>query len=192
MTHTMAADLRRIPVLSGNAPQLDIAQLPSTPSTLFQWWLEAAVEADVPEPHAMTVSTMSQDGIPDARVLTLKDFGERGWAFASTKSSAKGQQLDAHPYAALSFWWQPLVRSIRIRGKVVEASHEESLADLAARSAAAQRDTDPADWTRWWVVPEQVEFWQGAQDRRHHRIVYRADGDGWMIDLPNSTAPTDS
>ncbi len=183
MTRSVATNLRNIPVLAGMAPALDGATLPPTPSTLFASWLEAAISAEVAEPHAMVLSTIGQDGVPDARVLTLKDFGTRGWAFASTTSSVKGQQLAAHPYAALTFWWQPLVRSVRIRGRVIEASREESFADLAARSAAAQLDTDAAEWVRWWVVPDEVEFWQGSKDRRHHRIVYLAHDNRWQKHL---------
>lgn len=68
-----------------------------------------------------------------------------------------------------------------------EASRAESLADLQARSAAAQRDTDPEEWSVWRVVPDRVEFWQGSQDRRHHRIVYTADGTRWRLEAPEGT-----
>lgn len=186
MSDQMRARLRALPVLHGSAPGLDTDALPPSPSILFQHWLEHAVQAGVAEPHTMTLSTADHDGMPDARVLTLKDFDERGWAFASTKSSVKGYQLGARPYAALTFWWQPLVRSIRIRGEVREASRQESLADLRARSTAAQRDTDPDDWTVWRLVPSRVEFWQGSQDRRHIRIVYIAEGTDWRVEAPSS------
>jgi pyridoxamine 5'-phosphate oxidase len=62
---------------------------------------------------------------------------------------------------------------------VVEASRDESLADLRARSTAAQDGVDADDWRLWRVVPERVEFWQGSQDRRHTRIVFIRQQDGW-------------
>lgn len=148
---------------------------------LFLEWLEGARCAGVAEPHAMTLSTVDQDGVPDARMLVLEDVDERGWAFASTKSSMKGSQLLANPQAALTFWWQPLVRSVRVRGPVLEASRSESLADLRARSAAAQEGVDPDDWTLWRVVADRVEFWQGSPDRRHTRIVYVRESGAWRV-----------
>lgn len=180
----MRSRLRALPALTGDAPPLDFAALPADPLELFTTWFQYAVATGVKEPHAMTLATVGDDGVPDVRVLVLKDADIRGWAFASTKSSIKGQQLAQQPHAALTFWWQPLVRSVRLRGPVVEASREESLADLRARSAAAQQDVDPDDWRLWRVQPTRVEFWQGARDRRHKRIVYVADGEQWNLIKP--------
>ncbi|KZE91330.1 pyridoxine/pyridoxamine 5'-phosphate oxidase [Microbacterium sp. TNHR37B] len=176
MTDDTRALLRSLPSLAGTAPSWDADRLPDDPVSLFLDWLDGARRAGVPEPHAMTLSTVDESGVPDARVLVLKDVDDRGWAFASTRRSAKGRQLEAAPQAALTFWWQPLVRSIRVRGRVGEASGEESLADLHARSAAAQHGIDPDDWTLWRVVPTRVEFWQGSADLRHLRIVYTREG----------------
>jgi pyridoxamine 5'-phosphate oxidase len=184
MPEDMRSYLRALPALTGNAPELTTAALPADPIEYFKNWLQQAVVADVAEPHAMTLATLDAQGVPDARTLVLKDLDERGWAFASTKSSTKGQQLQHHPYAALMFWWQPLVRSVRLRGPVEEASRAESLADLRARSAAAQQDVEPDDWAVWRVVPDQVEFWQGSQDRRHTRIIYVKKGDHWRLEVP--------
>ncbi|GAA4474785.1 pyridoxal 5'-phosphate synthase [Enteractinococcus fodinae] len=181
----MRSQLRTLPALTGDAPPIDFAALPADPLDLFTTWLQHAVAAGVEEPHAMTLSTVGDKGMVDARVLVLKDVDTRGWAFASTKSSIKGQQLAQHPYAALTFWWQPLVRSVRLRGPVIESSREENLADLRARSAAAQRDVNPDDWAVWRLQPTRVEFWQGAQDRRHTRIVYAANGDQWHMATEN-------
>jgi pyridoxamine 5'-phosphate oxidase len=179
MTAETRAMLRALPSLTGAAPPLDLEALPDDPVALFLDWLVSARRAGAAEPHAMMLSTVDDDGMPDARILVLKDVDERGWAFASTRSSVKGGQLDAEPHAALTFWWQPVVRSVRIRGRVVEASRDESLADLRARSTAAQDGVDADDWRLWRVVPDRVEFWQGSQDRRHTRIVFIRQQDGW-------------
>lgn len=182
MTDSTRALLRSMPSLAGEPPSWDVGELTPDPTVMFLAWLALARSSDVPEPHAMTLSTVDANGVPDGRVLLLKDVDARGWAFASTRSSVKGAQLAGQPYAALTFWWQPLVRSVRVRGSVVEASREESLADLRARSAAAQDGVDPDDWTLWRVLPTRVEFWQGSPDRQHVRIVYLRDGDGWRIE----------
>lgn len=179
MTAETRALLRTLPSLTGVAPPLDLEALPDDPIALFLDWLDTARQAGVAEPHAMTLSTVDADGMPDARILVLKDVDEGGWAFASTRSSVKGEQLDAEPHAALTFWWQPVARSVRIRGRVVEASRDESLADLRARNAAAQDGVDADDWRLWRVVPDRVEFWQGSPDLRHTRIFFTREQDGW-------------
>ncbi|MBS1675409.1 MAG: pyridoxamine 5'-phosphate oxidase family protein [Actinobacteria bacterium] len=179
MDTVTAAWLRARPALTGTAPALHRDSTPQEPLALFQNWITAAAEDGVPEPHAMTLATVDADGLPDARTLLLKDVDERGWAFAGPRSSAKGRQLAANPVAALSFWWQPVLRAVRVRGPVQEASREDSAADLATRSAAARAGVAEGDWVLWRVVPTRVEFWQGAPDRRHTRIVYTPDADGW-------------
>jgi len=175
----LAGWLRAQPSLTGSAPALDLDALPAHPDDLFRDWITAAADAGVPEPHAATLATVDADGLPDARTLILKDVSPRGWAFASTRSSAKGAQLAAAPAAALAFWWQPIVRAVRVRGSVEEATPEESAADLAARSAAARADVNPGDWVLWRIRPVHVEFWQGSPDRRHARILFDRVGDTW-------------
>ena len=171
--------LASIASLTGTPPALDPAALPGDPVELFLTWLDQAVAAGAPEPRAMTLSTVDGDGLPDSRVLILKDVSARGWAFASTASSRKGQQLAQLPVAALGFWWQPLMRAVRVRGEVIGATAEESAADLAARSPAARAGVDAHDWRLWYLRPTRVEHWQGSPDRRHTRIVDVRDGDAW-------------
>ena len=69
-----------------------------------------------------------------------------------------------------------MARAVRIRGIVREASRADSDADLAARSASARGGV--AAWGAgcyWRIEPTRVEFWQGAADREHTRIVYLRD-----------------
>lgn len=171
--------LRGRHALTGDAPEWDLSALPADPIVLFREWLLRAADDGVPEPHTVTLATVDADGVPDARTLIIKRVDEQGWAFASTRSSRKGDQLEAASAAALNFWWQPQVRAVRVRGRVQEASAEESAADLAARSASAREGIAPGDWVLWRIVPTRVEFWQGARDRRHTRAVYEPSEDGW-------------
>ncbi|BDZ46523.1 pyridoxine/pyridoxamine 5'-phosphate oxidase [Naasia aerilata] len=184
MTSDTAAWFRSIPSLTGAAPSPDLGRLPTDPVELFLAWLRVALEHGVPEPLATTLATVDAEGVPDSRTLILKDVDSRGWAFAGPASSGKGAQLASAPAASLNSWWQPLARAVRVRGPVVEASREESDADLAARHPAARAEVAAGDWTLWRVEAIRVEFWQGAADRRHLRIVYtrsESAGRGWEL-----------
>lgn len=183
MTDDVRRRLAAIPALTGTAPRLDLTVLPDDPIDVFLDWLQEAVAAGVPEPRTMALATAGAEGLPDARMLILKDAGQRGFAFASTASSRKGAQLAENPVAALSFWWQPQARAVRVRGPVVEADANESAADLAARSPQAQSLVAEGDWRLWFVRPERIEFWQGSPDRKHLRIVYTASETGWHRDV---------
>lgn len=169
--------LRGLGALRGSAPEFAVATVPVEPSELFRDWLEGAVAAGVAEPHAATLATVDAEGVPDARTLLLKDVGPVGWAVAGPLASAKAAQLAARPVAALNFWWQPLVRAVRVRGTVRQGTPAEVRADLAARPAAS--GLGPDDWMLWWIDPVRVEFWQGAPDRNHTRLVYERRDGSW-------------
>lgn len=179
MTSSFASWLRAQPSLAGSAPALDTVSLPDEPHVLFEQWLRGAAAAGVAEPHVTTLSTVDADGLPDARALILKDAGTRGWAVAGPRSSAKAEQLAVRPVAALSFWWQPIVRAVRLRGGMQPATAREIAADFEARPESARVGLTSADWMLWWLAPTHVEFWQGSPDRRHTRIMYERQGESW-------------
>ncbi|MGN6502864.1 MAG: pyridoxine/pyridoxamine 5'-phosphate oxidase [Pseudolysinimonas sp.] len=131
--------LRSLPSLVGEPVPFDPASHPPTPQELFRQWFQDAQDAGVPEPHAMALSTIGSDGIPDSRMLVLKDLTPGGaWCFAGGQDSAKGQQLTQHPVAALMFYWREQVRSVRLRGRITEASADEARSDFLARHADAR------------------------------------------------------
>ncbi|MGX1504302.1 UNVERIFIED_CONTAM: pyridoxamine 5'-phosphate oxidase [Streptomyces graminofaciens] len=118
-------------------PGFDPAGAPGEPLPLFHRWFGEAVAAGQPEPHTMTLATVDAQGRPDARIVMLHDADGHGWHFASHATSAKGRQLAARPEASLVFYWAAQGRQVRVRGRVVPASSEESGADLHARSTGA-------------------------------------------------------
>ena len=134
--------LRRLTSLEGCPPgAFDAGSSPLDPTTLFREWFSSAVADGLPEPHAMTLSTVDADGSPDARVLILKDVTEGCWWFASSSESAKGRQLGASPAAALTFYWPAHARSVRIRGPVMAATATQSADDFGARGLGARAVT---------------------------------------------------
>ena len=130
--------LRNLKSLEGPFQEIDFTNVPETPQELFMEWLDAAIASGIPEPHAMTLATVDEMGLPDARVLILKNLDSRGWHFASSRSSPKGRQIAVTPQVALTFYWSKLGRQVRIRGTAVPLSQEESTRDYLARSEDAR------------------------------------------------------
>jgi pyridoxamine 5'-phosphate oxidase len=109
------------------------ADLHSDPLQQFGAWFAAALAADIRDVNAMTLATATPDGKPSARIVLLKGFDERGFAFFTNYDSAKGQELEANPHAALVFYWTQLERQVRISGAVERTSREDSAAYFHSR-----------------------------------------------------------
>ena len=105
---------------------LDQSNVGSDPIQMFAMWMSAAVESGIDEPNGMALATVSPAGVPSVRIVLLRAFDERGFVFYTNYESDKGQDLSANPRAAVTFWWQPLERQVRITGTVERVSHEES------------------------------------------------------------------
>lgn len=116
MEADMKRQLRALKSLAGPFPPFDPDAAPDEPDALFVVWLQDAIDAGVMEPHAMTLSTVDEEGRPDARVQILRNLDEQGWHFATTMSGPKDRQIAANPSVALTFYWPQLGRQVRIRG----------------------------------------------------------------------------
>lgn len=96
------------------------------PIAQFQKWFAEAVNAQVMEPNAMDLSTVTPGGKPSSRIVLIKQFDERGFTWYTNYHSDKGQQLEHNPNAALLFFWRELERQVRIEGTVVKTTAAES------------------------------------------------------------------
>jgi pyridoxamine 5'-phosphate oxidase len=105
---------------------LDEKTIDRDPIKQFQLWFDDAIAAKLPLPEAMTLATATPDGKPSARMVLLKQVDSDGFVFFTNYQSAKAEQLDANPYAALVFYWSPLDRQVRVEGSVVKTSAQES------------------------------------------------------------------
>jgi pyridoxamine 5'-phosphate oxidase len=96
------------------------------PFDLFHEWLEEAKETEPNDANALALATVDDTGLPNVRMVLLKGFDERGFAFYTNFESAKGRELLFAGKAAMCFHWKSLRRQIRIRGTVEEVSNEEA------------------------------------------------------------------
>ena len=95
------------------------------PLRLFERWYDEAAKA-VAFPEAMALATASAEGAPSLRMVLLKEFGERGFAFHTGYGSRKAGELEANPRAALLFYWHELGRQVRVEGEVARLDDAES------------------------------------------------------------------
>jgi len=123
------ADLRK----SYERAELDEQASQPDPLHQFQQWLQEAIDAQVPEPNAMTLATVDAQLRPSTRVVLIKGLDERGIVWYTNYESRKGHALAGNPFAALQFHWVELERVVRIEGRVVKVSEEESDAYYASR-----------------------------------------------------------
>ncbi|EPE10581.1 pyridoxamine 5 -phosphate oxidase [Ophiostoma piceae UAMH 11346] len=146
-TRDVRALLRGLPSLKGPYEPVDWESFPDTPNDAFVEWLRDAIRvgaagsqaAALPyEPHAMTLSTVTADGRPDARVLILKNVDDRGWHFAAKAESPKGRQLQENAACSLTFYWSALGRQVRIQGHAHPLPAEECAADFLSRPVASR------------------------------------------------------
>lgn len=116
------ADLRK----SYERAELDERSADPDPLRQFRRWLDEALAAQLPEPNAMTLATVGEDGRPSTRIVLIKGCDERGIVWFTNYRSRKGRELAVHPYAALQFHWVELERVVRIEGRVEKVAEAES------------------------------------------------------------------
>src|SRR6201999_4077926 len=116
-----------------------LAQLSEAdPFVLFNEWLQDAIGKEPNDANAMSLATVDASGMPDVRMVLLKEADARGFVFYSNADSAKGQELAANPKAALLFHWKSLRRQVRVRGTVSAVTPAEADAYWATRARPAQ------------------------------------------------------
>jgi pyridoxamine 5'-phosphate oxidase len=123
------ADIRKEYTLK----DLDLDHVTPDPVAQFQQWFDEALNASLPEPNAMTLSTVGENGRPTARVVLLKGIENRQFIFYTNYQSRKGRDMAANPYVSLVFFWPELERQVRIEGKVEKVAPEISDAYFKSR-----------------------------------------------------------
>ncbi|MEM1410512.1 MAG: pyridoxamine 5'-phosphate oxidase [Pseudomonadota bacterium] len=157
------------------ADQGDVFGDGADPLALFRDWLALAGQHEINDPNAMTLATVDRDGVPDARIVLLKDVGE-AFTFYTNMGSAKGEQLSGQPDCALLFHWKSIRRQVRVRGRAEPVPAAEADAYFATRDRGSQ-----------------IGAWASQQSREmdeagilHHRIAdYEDLFDGKDVQRPS-------
>lgn len=112
----------------GKSPSMDTwIEKHNDPIEVFSHWYTQAQNSDNFEPTAMTLATVDAAGLPDARVVLLKEYDPSGFCFFTNYNSTKSHQVEENPKAALVFHWpKPFHRQIRVRGVIEKVSYQES------------------------------------------------------------------
>jgi pyridoxamine 5'-phosphate oxidase len=114
------------------------AEVDRDPIAQFRAWFGEALDAQVPEPTAMTLATAGREGAPSARIMLLKGVDERGFVFYTNYDSRKAGELTESGRAALVFFWVALHRQVRVEGRVERVTDAESDVYFASRPRGSQ------------------------------------------------------
>lgn len=139
------ADIRKDYTLKS----LEIQEVDSDPLLQFRRWMEEAIQAEALEVNAMCLSTISEDGFPNARIVLLKEL-DQGFVFFTNYESSKGKELVASPKASLTFFWPEIERQVRVVGTVGKINEKESDTYFFSRPISSQIGA--------WASPQSQEI----------------------------------
>eukprot|EP00013_Stygamoeba_regulata_P021200 CAMPEP_0177658194 /NCGR_PEP_ID=MMETSP0447-20121125/16665_1 /TAXON_ID=0 /ORGANISM="Stygamoeba regulata, Strain BSH-02190019" /LENGTH=183 /DNA_ID=CAMNT_0019162753 /DNA_START=33 /DNA_END=581 /DNA_ORIENTATION=- len=144
--------------VSWQGKNITTENLGSCPFATFRQWLDLAkADGGIPEPNAMYLSTIDDDGYPACRVVLLKGFDERGFQFFTNYESNKGNHLAKTPKAAMTVWWGKLERQVRIVGDVTKLSAAESDQYFSSRPHGSQLGAWVSNQSREIIDREVLE-----------------------------------
>jgi pyridoxamine 5'-phosphate oxidase len=166
--------------------QLIETEVDADPFKQFQQWFDDAVNAQVPEPNAMTLATATRSGMPSARMVLLKGVDNLGFVFYTNFTSRKGQELAANPQAVLVFWWAPLERQVRIEGQVERVADAEADAYFRSRPLASQLGAWASDQSQ--VIADRMvleQRFEALQNQYQEQEISRPEHWGGLRVIPS-------
>lgn len=200
------ADIRK-EYLKGH---ISVETMSENPLEALQTWVNQAIEAELEEPTAMSICTVSKNNVPSSRLVLLKEIQSEGLVFYTNYNSRKGQEIETNPNVALNFFWPALERQVRVQCIASKISAEESDTYFYSRPKTSQvgaivsnqssiigSDLDleaeiqrilesnieikrPENWGGYILKPNYFEFWHGRASRVHDRISYNLENGNWV------------
>ena len=189
---------------------LNSEDLNDLPAKQLELWVADAVNSNELDPTAMVVSTVDASGMPDSRVLLLKEIKNETLIFYSNYDSSKGKQLVDNCNVALNFYWPSMVRQVRVRGSVKKLARADSekyfntrpldsrVAAIISKQSAVLESKDslyteyenaiaektnttcPENWGGYVVIPVEFEFYKGRTNRLSDRVHYHKVVNTWV------------
>jgi len=181
------------------------------PMLFFSEWYREAHEKNCADPHALVLSTVSNNQ-PSSRIVYMRDLLEEGFIIYTNYLSRKGEEITANNKVSALFYWDCTERQVRIEGEIEKIDTQISDDYFASRPRISQigawaseqskeipdRKTleekvnffeekfpgiipRPPHWGGYLIRPHYFEFWQGRVGRLHDRICYEKQESGWRI-----------
>jgi pyridoxamine 5'-phosphate oxidase len=164
------------------------------PFAIARFWLSEAESTEPNDPNAIALATVGADGLPNVRMVLLKDIEADAFVFYTNYGSAKAREIDAAGKAAFVMHWKSLRRQVRVRGSVTREEGAQADAYFASRSlksrlgAWASRQSEPLSSRAALIgevaritgvhgmAPKRPPFWGGFRIRPVE-IEFWADGE---------------
>ncbi len=149
------------------------------PFVIARNWLAEAETSEINDPNAIALSTVDANGMPNARMVLLKEIEDAAFVFYTNYESAKAQEIEAAGQAAFVMHWKSLRRQIRVRGFTQREDGPQADAYYKSRSlksrlgAWASKQSQPLDSRATLMAevekitatkgpnPERPPFWGG-------------------------------
>ena len=173
------------------------------PFEIARRWLAEAEASEVNDPNAMALATVDPQGLPNARMVLMKEIEAGAFVFYTNYESAKAGELDSAGKAAFVMHWKSLRRQLRARGTITREDGPQAdayyqsrplksratlMAEVAKVTAAkGPKPPRPPFWGGYRLTPVEIEFWADGAFRLHDRFVWRraAPGSKWEIERLN-------
>ena len=121
-----------------NPGELHRRDLKDNPVAQFELWFKQACDAEILDPNAMSLATVSADGYPNSRMVLLKYFDSSGFVFFTNLESNKAEHIAKNPHVSLLFPWLELARQVIVTGCAKQISSKEALRYFAKRPRSSQ------------------------------------------------------
>lgn len=145
---------------------LEPESMAADPMVQWQRWFDDALAAKLHEPHAVIVSTVDHDGMPDSRYVLVRGADDGGLSFFTNYASEKASHLARNPGGAMTFGWLELHRQVRVRGTIEVLNPDDSDAYWQSRPRDSQLASASSPQSQ--IIPDRLTL-ERLVDATAHR-----------------------